>query len=238
VKVRLLSLAPIFLEAEFMCGRFSIYSLVQRLGDYFAIDEMVGDVLHRYNVTPSHKVPVIINNAGKRRLGSLRWGLIPHWAKDESVGYKMINARSETLHEKPSFREAFKKRRCTVLADSFFEWKTEGKEKRPYLIRLKEDKPMAFAGIWESWNSPENEKINTVSIVTTEANSLMKDVHHRMPVILGEKSLARWLEGPYDEEELLRLLEPFDEDKMQIYEVSPEVNKVANDSEELLKPVS
>jgi putative SOS response-associated peptidase YedK len=173
-----------------MCGRYSLYADYRTLLERFAIEETAveeSDYAASYNIAPSQEVLAVVNDGTKNRLGFLKWGLIPPWAKDEKMGYKMINARAETAAEKPSFRHAFKKKRCIILADSFYEWRRTDEGKIPMLVKMKRGEPFAFAGLWESWKSPEGKVVNTCTILTTEANELMGTIHDRMPVVLSKK---------------------------------------------------
>jgi len=161
----------------------------------------------------------------------LRWGLVPSWAKDPSIGVRMINARAETIAEKPSFRSAFKHRRCLIPTDGYYEWAKAGKKKQPYFIRMKDRQPFAMAGLWESWKSPEGETIETFTIITCEANSMMKPFHHRMPVILDEELWGEWLDPENNDVDRLKgYLVPYDSSKMEAFPVSPLVNNPRNDS--------
>ncbi len=176
-----------------MCGRFALKAPPAKLIQVFELDECV-DFLPHPNIAPGTDIPVIrFSPEGKRVLHLLRWGLVPHWAKDASIGAKLHNARGETLSEKPSFREAFKKRRCLIPADGFYEWKTEGKTKQPYCFSLKSKETMALAGLWESWRAPDGSILRSVTIITMEANEMMRPIHHRMPMILGSKDWREWL---------------------------------------------
>src|SRR5690606_26418140 len=190
-----------------VCGRYSLFTDYAILIDRFNVEKMAvdeGEYTPSYNVAPSQQIIAIINDGHKNRLGSLRWGLIPPWAKDEKIGYKMINARSETVAEKPSFRNAFKKKRCLVVADSFYEWQRKDGEKIPMRIKLKNGEPFAFAALWESWKAPDGKTVNTCSILTTEANSLMKSIHDRMPVILTKEEEEMWLDPNVEDVERLK----------------------------------
>jgi putative SOS response-associated peptidase YedK len=180
-------------------------------------------------------VPTVIETGKGNELHGYRWGLIPHWAKDKSIGNKLINARAETVHEKPSFRKSFKTQRCLIPADGFIEWKKQGKEKYPHYISLKSDAVFAFAGIWAEWRM-EEEVIRSCCIITTEANPYLQPIHNRMPVILNPEDYSIWL-APVEKTETLRsLLRPFPEDQMKEYEVSREINSPANDRAECLTP--
>jgi len=207
-----------------MCGRFTLKTDADDIRKRFHL-EKVPSLKARYNIAPSQEIAVIRNEA--KELELLTWGLIPRWAKDSKMAF--INARSETASEKPAFRSAFKKHRCLILTDGFYEWKKEGDKKIPYFIYLKSDEPFAFAGLWEHWTTAEGEVLETACILTTDANSFMKKLHHRMPVILPEKSFKNWLDPEnQDKEKISALLKPFDPKLMEAYAVSPFVNKPTN----------
>jgi len=204
------------------------------------IPEHVRGLRPNYNLSPSQLTPVILVREGERTVDLFRWGLVPFWAKDEKIGYKMINARSETITEKPSFRAAFQRRRCIVPLSGFYEWQRQGDEKRPFAIYHPSEPVLSVAGIWETWTakSPEDRTIHSFSILTTEANSFMSRVHDRMPVLLAQKDHEEWLDpGQTDSKELLRLLKPCPESWLERHEVSSAVNSPKNNREELLIPV-
>lgn len=219
-----------------MCGRFSFSPLAKILEDRF--DVKVDPTLYkpRYNCAPSQNLAVI-TNAKPEQISFFRWGLIPFWAKDEKIGNKLINAKSETIMEKPSFKNSFKKKRCLVLSDGFFEWKKiNTKEKVPYRMFLENEPLFAMAGIWDSWKDTDGNSIYSFSILTTEANELMQNIHHRMPVILSRPDEKLWL-NENDPEELLSLFAPFPSEKMTAHPVSKLVNSPINDKPEILEPV-
>ncbi len=196
--------------------------------------------LQPYNIAPSQPVAVVAND-GKNTLDYYLWGLIPSWAKDPSIGSRMINARSETLSEKPSYRNAFRRRRCLVLADGFYEWKASPakKSKIPMYIQLKDGKPFALAGLWEDWQGPEGSRILSCTIITTQPNSFMKDIHDRMPVILPESAYAAWLDPVEANPALLQpLLQPYPADAMRAYEVSTLVNSPGNELAACILPAN
>jgi putative SOS response-associated peptidase YedK len=224
-----------------MCGRFTLFADFNEIIDRFAIEAAIEEELYNpsYNVAPSHSVLSVINDGQKNRLGYLKWGLIPPWAKDEKIGYKLINARAETLLDKPSFRDAFKKRRCLIIADSFYEWKRYGhKTKAPMRIKLKNNQLFAMAGLWERWKSPSGNMVYSCSVITTLPNELMKEIHDRMPVILTPEDESVWL-NPNTEDltHLNQLLKPLPEDLMEAYEVSQFVNSPKNNSPNLIQPI-
>ena len=221
-----------------MCGRFTLTATFEEIIDRFDIQSFLEEELYSpsYNIAPSQSVLAVINDGRVNRMGFLKWGFIPPWAKDLSIGNKMINARAETISEKPSFRNAFKKKRCIVIADSFYEWKRhEDKTKTPMRIKLKTDELFAMAGIWEGWKSPDGKTLYTCSVITTGPNELMKDIHDRMPVILKRDNEKTWLDPAIaDTTRLEPLLVPFDENEMETYEVSSLVNSPKNNSIELI----
>jgi putative SOS response-associated peptidase YedK len=191
----------------------------------------------RYNVAPTQSV-IVVNDTGKRQIVSMRWGLIPSWAKDLSIGNRMINARAETLAEKSAFRNALKKRRCIIPADGFYEWQKLGKVKQPIRIVLKSREPFGFAGLWERWQSPDGAEMLSCTIITTEANELLKSVHDRMPVILTRDAEAKWLDPKVQEpDKLLPLLKQFPSDQMEFYPLSREVNSPAVDKPSNIEPI-
>ena len=193
----------------------------------------------RYNIAPSQLVACIRTNPDTQQLEccDLKWGLVPSWAKDPSIGHKLINARGETVAEKPSFRHAFKQQRCLVLADGYYEWKREGKTKQPYYIHLKDHRPFAFAGLWERWEK-EDQVIESCSLITIHANSLMEPIHHRMPVILPTSTYGEWLDPhPHNPTALLSLLQPYEAEGMEAYPVSLMVNNPRNDHPQCLHPL-
>lgn len=177
-----------------MCGRFALKAPPSKLITHFGLDECA-EFGPRYNIPPGTDTPVIRQSPdGKRVLQLLRWGLIPHWAKDPLIGNKLNNARGESLADKPSFSDAFRRRRCLIPASGFFEWKTDGKVKTPYYFQLKSAEPLALGGLWESWTSPEGEIVRTFCVITTKANELMTPIHERMPVIIHPKNFGKWLD--------------------------------------------
>lgn len=224
-----------------MCGRYSLYADYRTLLERFEIEETAVEesaYATSYNIAPSQEVLAVVNDGTKNRLGFLKWGLVPPWAKDEKVGYKMINARAETAAEKPSFRQAFKKKRCLVIADSFYEWRRTDEGKTPMLIKLKRGEPFAFAGLWESWKSPEGKVVNSCTILTTKSNELMGTIHDRMPVVLSKEGEKIWLDPKVQDPDVLgELLTAFDSKEMEAYEVSDAVNSPKHKGPELIKKV-
>jgi putative SOS response-associated peptidase YedK len=224
-----------------MCGRFTLTATVDQLIDRFDIEYFLEqeDFQPSYNIAPSQSVLAVINNGRHNKMGFLRWGLIPPFAKDMSIGHKMINARSETLLEKPSFRTAYKKKRCLIIADSFYEWKRlDDKKKIPMRIKLKSEELFAMAGLWENWKSPEGKSIFSCTVITTSPNNLVGDIHDRMPVILRPEDEKIWLDPSInDTNRLEKLMVPLDEDLMEVYEVSSLVNSPKNNSSELIQRI-
>lgn len=219
-----------------MCGRFSFSPLTKILEDRFDVKVDASKYKPRYNSAPSQTLAVISND-NPDELSFYRWGLIPFWAKDIKIGNRLINAKSETISEKPAFRNSFWRKRCLVLSDSFFEWKKiNAKEKIPYRIFLKDEPLFALAGIWDTWKDAEGKAINSFSILTTSPNDLMKNIHHRMPVIIGRDNEKEWLKSE-NSENLKRLFEPFSTEQMTAYPVSKLVNSPVNDSPEILEAV-
>ena len=220
-----------------MCGRYSITTPVEGLRQIFLFEELP-NLAPRYNVAPSQEVPAVrLEEDGKRHLRLLRWGLIPSWAKDRKIGYKTINARAETVAEKPAFRSAFRRRRCLLLADGFYEWRSEENGKQPYRIVMADGAPFAFAGLWETWRDPEGgEAVESCSIVVTDANERLREIHHRMPVILPTEAQASWLDPESGREDLEALLRPYPGEAMEAFPVSTLVNKPANDDPRCLEP--
>ena len=219
-----------------MCGRYNLISNLAVLGERFEFDATQLTLESAHNVAPTQDVLTVVGGES-RRAGFMRWGLIPFWAKDRSIGSRMINARAETVAEKPSFRDAFKRRRCLVLADGFYEWRRTGSGKRPMRVALRSREPFAFAGIWSMWKAPEGNSIPTCAIITTSANELLRLIHHRMPVILPREMEGFWLDRSIQDPGALRsVLTPYPDDAMEAYEVSTLVNSVANDGPELIAP--
>ena len=220
-----------------MCGRYTNTGEIRDIRIQFNLDEIFS-LFPRYNIAPGQNAPVIVNADGVRRLAMMRWGLVPSWAKDPSIGNRMINARAETVAQKPAFKRLLGKRRCLVLADGFYEWRREGKRKFPMRIVLKDTRPFAFAGLWDAWKRAEGDELHSFTIITTEANELLRPIHDRMPVILDGESGAKWLDPELTEPRLLTvLLLPFASELMEAYEVSTMVNSPANDRPECISPL-
>ncbi|MFT5523225.1 MAG: putative SOS response-associated peptidase YedK [Pirellulaceae bacterium] len=216
-----------------MCGRFTLHTPAAMLADIFQVPNAMQLPL-RYNVAPTQQVAVVRSENEQRTLVTLRWGLIPSWATEASIGSRMINARSETLAEKPSFRSAFKRRRCLILTDGYYEWKKVGTKKQPYYIRMRDEQPFAMAGLWEQWRGPKDEpldhSVQTCTIITTAANPMCEEIHDRMPVILDANDFDLWLDPDMQERETLEnLLQTCSGDEMIADKVSTHVNSVKND---------
>ncbi len=222
-----------------MCARVTLRSGVERIKEEFGISaSATPDFKQSYNISPGTDVLAVVRNGGNK-LSTFRWGLIPSWAKEAAIGNKLINARAETLAVKPAFKDAFRKRRCLVVVDGFYEWHREkGKRSVPFFVSLKSGRPFGIAGLYETWHSPDGEDIKTCTIITTEANEIIAPIHSRMPVIVPEGDRDFWLDtGPQDKTVLERILKPYDPDEMDAYEVSSYVNYASNDSPECIKPV-
>jgi putative SOS response-associated peptidase YedK len=216
-----------------MCGRFAFYSPSEATAALFGASSST-EVEPRYNIAPTQFIAAIRRDEqDATELVMLRWGLVPFWAKDPSIGNRMINARAETVAEKPSFRNAYKKRRCLVLADGFYEWRKEGDSKTPYFITLADGSPFAFAGLWENWNSKESdESLQTTAIITTNANVFMAQLHQRMPVVMLPAQAERWLGG--DTELLSELTD--DPPAFRAWPVDRKVNNARNEGAALIDP--
>ena len=222
-----------------MCGRFTQTASPQVIAKQFAITNPPL-FTPRYNIAPSQPIAAIrIDPTTTRTLVMLRWGLIPSWAKDPKIGYQCINAKAETVAEKPSFRSAFKKRRCLVVATGFYEWQVRGRIKQPMWIGLKNKEPFAFAGLWEHWQPTVGEPLETCTIITTEPNELMTPIHNRMPVILAPASYDQWLDPYFQEVDSLKtILRPYPSEELTAYPVSTLVNSPSHDIPQCLEPVS
>ena len=216
-----------------MCGRFAFYSPSEATAALFGVDSATA-VEPRHNIAPTQFIAAIRRDEeNHNELSMLRWGLVPSWAKDPSIGNRMINARAETVAEKPSFRTAYRKRRCLILADGFYEWHTENDVKIPYFISLANGSPFAFAGLWEHWQSKSSdESLQTTTIITTAANEFLSQLHHRMPVVLEPGNAARWLDGDMDLLDEVTANAP----DFQAWPVDRLVNNARNESPELFNP--
>ncbi len=217
-----------------MCGRFAFYSPTEATAALFGVTGAT-DFTPRYNIAPTQDIAAVrVGEDGDKEFALFRWGLIPFWAKDPSIGNRMINARAETVAEKPAYRNAYKKRRCIVLADGFYEWRKEGSAKTPYLIGLASGEPFALAGLWENWTDKETgEHVQSATLITTSANEFMKDLHHRMPVVLQPERADIWLAG--DD----KLIETASKETppLKAFPVDRRVNNARNEGEELIEAV-
>jgi putative SOS response-associated peptidase YedK len=224
-----------------MCGRYTLTLGLDALQTAFPGVKFQIDHAPRFNIAPSQMIPVIRNEAdGSLRADLFKWGLIPSWSKDEAIGFRLINARAETLAEKPAFRGALKSRRCLIPADGFFEWVNveAARNKLPIYFRLKSKAVFSFAGLWETWKSPKGEQVNSATIITTEPNALVGQFHARMPVILPPEMYMNWLApGVKSPDDLRSLLAPYPEVEMECYPVSPLANSPRNDSPEIVVPL-
>ena len=218
-----------------MCGRFSITTPWEEIRQRFEIDFPEEAYEPRYNAAPSQDM-LVVPQESPHKGEFYHWGLIPHWAKDAKIGNHMINARAETITEKPSFRVPFKNHRCLVLADGFYEWDRKSDRRVPYRIILKGEKPFAFAGLYDYWQDAKGKVIRSFTIITTQANSLITDIHDRMPVILSREDEAKWLEAELDPKKAIEMLKGYPAGEMDMYPVSSLVNNPRNDVESVLKP--
>ena len=222
-----------------MCGRFTLTVNPADLQDAFSNYSVPTKFAPRFNIAPTQPV-LAIPNDDKHTADFFVWGLIPMWAKDPGIGNRLINARAETLAEKPAFRGSLKHKRCLILADGFYEWKAgpNGKTKTPFFIHMNDRRPFAFAGLWDSWSGPDGSQVKSCTIITTAPNNLMALIHNRMPVILHPRDHAKWLDpAAQTPEGLTPLLKPYPDDEMNAYPVSTLVNKPSNDLPELVVPV-
>lgn len=223
-----------------MCGRFTLTDPDQKLAAQFELPE-IPPLAPRYNIAPTQPVAVVrlVPSSGARELAMLHWGLIPSWAKDPAIGSRLINARAETVAEKPAFRAAFGRRRCLILADGFYEWQKLNGGKQPFYIHLHGRVPFAFAGLWERWEAPGGEAIDSCTLLTTEPNELMRSLHNRMPVILGPEHYALWLDRAVQSAAALRsLLRPYEAEQMVAFPVSRRVNSPDNDDPTCIEPLA
>lgn len=224
-----------------MCGRYSQSQSAEIIAKAFQVDS-VPALKPRYNIAPTQSVPTVLQTSAStnRQFKMLHWGLIPSWAKDPKMGARLINARAETVNEKPAFRSAFRQRRCLVLADGFYEWQQQEdkKQKQPFYFRLSDGQPFAFAGLWEHWKGADGEEIESCTLLTTEPNELMQPIHNRMPVILDPKDYDLWLDSEVKKPELLQpLLRSYQTEEMTAYPVSKTVNKPSNDTAECINSI-
>ncbi len=222
-----------------MCGRFVGYRQLDELQQFFPIDRANCDVAANFNVAPTQEILAIYTYEGENWLDRFHWGLVPFWAKDPSIGNRMINARAETIDEKPSFKNAFKKRRCLIIADGFYEWKGTKGQKQPMLITLPDKKPFAFAGLWEIWyKNKQAPAYRSCTIITTEASASIREIHHRMPVILKPEVYKDWLNPQYQNTENLKHILAVERlTELTSYPVSKQVNSARNNDLSLLDPI-
>lgn len=222
-----------------MCGRFTRKENFQQLAKVLGLHHFPQSP-PRYNIAPSQLIACVRANpeSQQKECVQLTWGLVPSWAKEPSIGHKMINARAETVAEKPAFRRAFHGQRCLILADGFYEWKREGKVKQPYYIHFSDNRPFAFAGLWERWENVGEPPLDSCAIITTGPNALMEPIHHRMPVILSPNDYDLWLDlGMHDPQSLLPVLQPYLPEEMEAFPISPLVNNPRNDSPLCVQPL-
>ncbi len=220
-----------------MCGRFVMDEIVEAIESQFEVDQVVATTPPRYNIAPSQPVSVVVEG-DQRYLDVFRWGLIPSWAKDPKIGNKLINARAETLAEKPSFRAAFRRRRCVIPTTGFFEWKRDGSQRTPMYIHLKECRLFSFAGLWEEWHTPEGSLIRSCTIITVAPNAFMESIHNRMPAILLPGQEGAWLNpSEIKPSDLQPLLQPYPGSDMTAHAVSSRVNSPSHDDASLVQPV-
>jgi putative SOS response-associated peptidase YedK len=219
-----------------MCGRYELHTHPAAIALAFGLKSSPALKPH-YNIAPMQPVPIVRQNSqGERVLNEMRWGLVPRWAKDPSIGAKLINARGEGIAEKPAFKMAFERRRCLMPADGFYEWKVVKGGKQPYLVASKDGAPLGMAGLYERWLAPDGEVLDTCTVITTDANDLLRDVHDRMPVIIAPEDYARWLDR--SNAAVTDLIAPYPSDAIRIHPISTRVNAVKNDDPALLDPVA
>ncbi|SDT43271.1 Putative SOS response-associated peptidase YedK [Paenibacillaceae bacterium GAS479] len=222
-----------------MCGRYTLVITLEELMRRFLIgDTTIPFHSPQYNIAPSQMVLAVISDGKHNRLGELKWGLVPPWAEDPKIGFRMLNARAETAAAKPAFREPLRRKRCLIPADGFYEWQKSGTGKQPMRITLKNGEPFAMAGLYETWISPTGEKLSTCTVLTTEPNELMRPIHDRMPVILQREDESIWLDRNIQEPSRLQgLLAPFPAEQMTAYPVGREVGNVRHDSPSCIEPL-
>ena len=223
-----------------MCGRFTQERPASELAEIFGAEPLVDDPGARFNVAPTDDALVVVQREDRRAITAYRWGLIPHWASDAKVGSRMFNARAETLTSSPAFRDAFKRHRCLVPVDSFYEWKREGTVRQPYRVVRDDRAPLALAGLWAGWRDPATDTVRrTFTIVTSRPNEALHDLHDRMPVVVPPDAWDRWLsDATTDPGELLAILEPRDDLDLDVYAVPRLVNDVRRDGPELIEPLA
>lgn len=220
-----------------MCGRYVITTPPEAIRQLFGYDDQP-NFPPRYNVAPTQPVPIVRLVDGKRRFALVRWGLIPAWVKNPKAFSLVINARGESVLDKPAFRNAMRRRRCLIPADGFYEWKRDGARRRPHFVRLKSAAPMAFAGLWETWIGPNGEELDTAAIITTRANRALSPLHDRMPMIVPLEAFDLWLDcANVDAETAIACIAPLPDDLLEVYEIATAVNKIANDMPDLIAPI-
>lgn len=218
-----------------MCGRYTVTSAPEAIRALFGYPEQP-NFPPRYNIAPTQPIAIVRLAEGKRQFALVRWGLLPSWVKDPKTFTLLINARGESITEKPAFRAAVKRRRCLIPADGFYEWKAMGTHKQPYYVRAKSGAPLAFAGLWETWIGPNGEELETAAIVTTRANRTLAPIHERMPVVIPPEAFDLWLDcANVDAESATALIAPATDDLLEAYEVSTAVNRTANDNSKLVE---
>ncbi|MNI32726.1 putative SOS response-associated peptidase YedK [compost metagenome] len=222
-----------------MCGRFTLIVTLDELMLHYHIQtSRFPQYGPKYNVAPGQMVMTVIHDGVQNRMGELRWGLIPEWAKEEKVGFQMLNARAESLTEKPAFKKPFQRKRCLIPADSFYEWKGTGKNKQPMRILLKNQEVFSLAGLYDTWTSPDGHAISTFTIITTTPNDLVADIHDRMPVIIRKEDEAAWLDRNHTQtEQLSLLLKPYPAEEMYAYPVASRVGNVRHDDEQCIEEI-
>lgn len=221
-----------------MCGRFIRISPLPLIVEHFQIMHIHSECTASYNIAPTQSIAAVVREGTENHLTEFRWGLIPFWAKDPAIGNRLINARAETAAEKPSFKHALKYKRCLIVADGFYEWKRAGNKKQPMLIRRQGGGPFVMAGLWDVWESPEQQKHTTCTILTTSPNSLLQSIHNRMPVILPRHSYEHWLDPHVQNpSQLLPLLQPYPDNDLEAYPVTTLVNSPENNSPECIQPL-
>lgn len=221
-----------------MCGRYTLLKDELEILEEFDIDEPIDSYQPSYNIAPGQNVLAIIHDGKKKRAGYLRWGLVPSWAKDEKIGYKMINARSETAHEKPSFKKLMSQKRCLIVADSFYEWKKVDGEKQPKRIQVKDRNIFTFAGLWDKWVQ-DDKVLFTCTILTKEANTFMRNIHHRMPVILPKEKENEWISPiKFHPEQAHKFIHSIEMEELTAYNVGSYVNAAINNDEMCIQPIT
>jgi putative SOS response-associated peptidase YedK len=234
------SLADTSAKEKIMCGRFALIADTEQVATLFEVDDVanIPAAVPRYNIAPTQPVLAVrLNENGRREITFFRWGLIPSWSKDISIGSRLINARAETVTDKPSFRNAFKRRRCLIPADGFFEWQKSNGKKQPMYIHAADGRPFALAGLWEVWQDPQGSTLQSCTILTTAPNELMSTIHDRMPAIIEQEDFGAWLDPGPNPDDALHLLRPYPAAMMAAYPVSTAVNSPSNDTPECIQPI-